>query len=107
MHASVRSADAGDNSLIIFVESVNGKVCSQLICENEVIGIVLHLTGLEPVFCLTALFITEIVKANHGRLNGARLAVLGGIRDVVDTACFLLTLELLVDGNSASLKVHL
>lgn len=86
MHTGVRPADAGDNSFVVLfvvlVESMDSKMCSQLVRKNEVIRIVPQLTSPETIFRLAALFVTEIIKTERGWFNGARLPTLGGVGNV-------------------------
>ena len=105
VHTGVRPADAGDNSFVVLVESMDSKMCSQLVRKNEVIRIVPQLTSPETIFRLAALFVTEIIKTERGWFNGARLPTLGCIGDVVNTARFLLALELLAYSDAALFKI--
>lgn len=82
VHTGVRPADAGDNSFVVLVESMDSKMCSQLVHKNEVIRIVPQLTSPETIFRLAALFVTEIIKTERGWLDRARLAALGGVGNV-------------------------
>lgn len=92
MHTRVRASDAGGNFLKIFVEGMNGKMRTHFIGKDKVVAVVPELTGFELILRLPALFITEIFKAERGRLNRARLAALGGVGNVVSAVLFLLTL---------------
>jgi len=108
MHTGIRASDACSNLLKIFVEGMNGKMRTHFIGKDKVVTVVPELTGFELILCLSPLFIAEIFKAERGRLNRARLAALGSVGDIIISAVlFLLTLELLTDGDTAFIKINL